>query len=65
MKALDAHLQQQLYPTAEAVARYVEQRWGVRYTASGMTAVLHWLGYIRVTYEISVEICVVVVGLSS
>jgi len=45
LKALDAHLQRQLSPTSEAVARYVEQRWGVRYTASGMTAVLHRLGY--------------------
>jgi transposase len=45
LKALDAHLQRQLYPTSEAVARYVEQRWGVCYTASGMTAVLHRLGY--------------------
>ena len=44
LKALDAHLQRQLYPTSEALARYVEQRWGVRYTASGMTAVLHRLG---------------------
>jgi transposase len=45
LKALDAHLQQQLYATSAAVARYVEERWGVRYTASGMTAVLHRLGY--------------------
>lgn len=42
---LDAHLQTQLYLTAESVARYVEGRWGVRYTPSGMTAVLHRLGY--------------------
>lgn len=42
---LDAHLQTQVYLTAESVARYVEQRWGVRYTPSGMTAVLHRLGY--------------------
>jgi transposase len=45
LNALDAHLRERLYPTAEAVARYVEGRWGVRYTASGMTAVLHRLGY--------------------
>jgi transposase len=43
---LDAHLQTQLYLTAEAVARFVEQRWGVRYTPSGMTAMLHRLGYV-------------------
>ncbi len=43
---LDAHLQGRLHLTAESVARWVEQRWGVRYTASGMTAVLHRLGYV-------------------
>ncbi len=43
---LDAHLQDRLYLTAQAVARYVAQRWGVRYTLSGMTAVLHRLGYV-------------------
>ena len=42
---LDAHLQTQLYLTAASVARYVKERWGVRYTPSGMTAVLHRLGY--------------------
>jgi transposase len=42
---LDTHLQQHLYLTAEAVARYVERRWHVRYTVSGMSAVLHRLGY--------------------
>ena len=42
---LDAHLQTRLYPSSEAVARWVEERWGVRYTPSGMTALLHRLGY--------------------
>ena len=41
----DAHWQDALYPTAEAIARFIEQRWGVRYTPSGMTALLHRLGY--------------------
>ena len=45
LKALDAYLRQPLYATSAAVARYVEERWGVRYTASGMTALLHRLGY--------------------
>jgi transposase len=45
LRELDAHLQDELYPTAEAIARFVEQRWGVRYTPSGMTALLHRLGY--------------------
>ncbi|WP_365303159.1 winged helix-turn-helix domain-containing protein [uncultured Thiodictyon sp.] len=42
---LDDHLQRRLYLTAEAVARQVQTRWGVRYTPSGMTAVLHRLGF--------------------
>ena len=45
LAALDGHLQTQLYLTAESVARYVKGRWGVTYTPSGMTAVLHRLGY--------------------
>jgi transposase len=43
---LDAHLQDRLHLTAESVGRWVEQRWGVRDTGSGMTAVLHRLGYV-------------------
>jgi len=45
LRELDAHLQEQVYQSATEVARYVEQRWGVRYTVSGMTALLHRLGY--------------------
>ena len=45
LSVLDAHLQEHLHETAESVARWVEKRWGVRYTPSGMTAVLHRLGY--------------------
>jgi len=43
---LSAHLRSHLYTTAESVARWVEKRWGVSYTASGMTAVLHRIGYV-------------------
>jgi hypothetical protein len=35
LNELDAHLQEHLYDTAEAVARYVARRWGVRYTPAG------------------------------
>ena len=42
---LDAHLQTQLYPSAVAFARWVAQRWGVRYIPRDMTVVLHRLGY--------------------
>ena len=46
MNELDAHLQKHLQLTAESVARWVEERWGVRYTASGVTALLRRLGYV-------------------
>jgi transposase len=42
---LDAHLQEHLHPSAAAVARWVEERFGVCYTDSGMTALLRRLGY--------------------
>jgi transposase len=43
---LDAHLHENLHVSAESVARWVEERWGVCYTPSGMTAVLRRLGYV-------------------
>jgi transposase len=43
---LDAHLQEHLYMTAKAIARWVEKTFEVSYTASGMTALLHRLGYV-------------------
>jgi transposase len=46
LEELRDHLRTHLYPTAESVARWVQKRWGVSYTANGMTAVLHRLGYV-------------------
>lgn len=46
LRALDARLQGTMYHTALEVARYVEQTWDVRYAPSGMTALLHRLGYV-------------------
>ena len=43
---LDAHLQKHLHLTAESVARWVKERWGVCYAPSGMAAVLRRLGYV-------------------
>ena len=43
---LDAHLQGELYLSAKDVAAWVEETFGVAYTASGMTAVLHRLGFV-------------------
>ena len=43
---LDAHSQEHLHLTAESVARWVKERWGVCYAPSGMAAVLRRLGYV-------------------
>ena len=43
---LDVHLQENLYLSAKAIARWVEETFGVSYTESGMTSVLHRLGYV-------------------
>ena len=43
---LDARLQEHLYMTAKAIARWVEDTFEVSYTESGMTALLHRLGYV-------------------
>ena len=43
---LDAHLQDQLYLSAKDVAAWVEETFAVAYTVSGMTALLHRLGYV-------------------
>jgi transposase len=44
---LDTHLSTHLYLTAKAVAHWVEERFGVRYTESGMATLLHRLGYVH------------------
>lgn len=41
---LDSHLQTHVYLTAQAIARWVEERFEVTYSESGITAVLHRLG---------------------
>ena len=46
LSELDTHLKKHLYLTAESVARWVEERWGVRYSANGIASVLHRLGYV-------------------
>ena len=43
---LDAHLQENVYLSAKEVAHWVKETFGVSYTESGMTAVLHRLGYV-------------------
>jgi transposase len=43
---LDVHVQTHLYLTAKDVAAWVAERFGVAYTASGMTALLHRLGFV-------------------
>lgn len=46
LQELDQHLRRTLYLTAAEVAGYVQARWGVCYTLSGMTALLHRLDYV-------------------
>jgi transposase len=43
---LDAHLETNLYMTAKAVAQWVDKSFGIIYAESGMTALLHRLGYV-------------------
>lgn len=45
-QALDRHLRTHLYLTAKEIAHYVEQTWQVIYSESGMTQLLHRLGYV-------------------
>lgn len=44
---LDAHLEKHLYLTTKAIVQWVEEQFGVRYTESGMTALLHRLDYVH------------------
>jgi transposase len=46
LAALDLHVQGHLYLTAKEVAVWVEEQFAVVYTASGMTALLHRLGFV-------------------
>jgi transposase len=46
LASLDAHLQENVYLSAKDIAHWVEETFGVSYTESGMTAVLHRLGYV-------------------
>ena len=43
---LDRHLQIHLHITAKSIVAYVEDRWDIHYTESGMTDLLHRLGYV-------------------
>ena len=45
-RLLDQHLRENLYLTAKEIAHYVEQTWQVAYSESGMTQLLHRLGYV-------------------
>jgi len=46
LTVLEAHLQTHLYLTAKDVAAWVEETFEVVYTVSGMTALLHRLGFV-------------------
>ncbi|MCP5276634.1 MAG: helix-turn-helix domain-containing protein [Burkholderiales bacterium] len=51
LQFLDQHLSKNLYLTAKEVAYYVEQTWQVAYSESGMTQLLHRLGYVELTQK--------------
>jgi transposase len=43
---LDMYLQAHLHITAKSIIAYVEDQWNIRYSESGMTDLLHRLGYV-------------------
>jgi len=43
---LDTYLQEHLHITAKSVVTYVDEHWGIYYSESGMTDLLHRLGYV-------------------
>ena len=43
---LNEYLQENLHLTAKSVAAYIKDRWQVRYSERGVTALLHRLGYV-------------------
>jgi len=43
---LDDYLQEKLHLTAKSVAAYIQERWQVRYSERGVTALLHRLGFV-------------------
>ncbi len=45
-QALDQHLLENLYLTAKEIAHYIEQTWRVSYSESGITQLLHRMGYV-------------------
>ena len=45
-QALDGYLKEHLHITAKSICAYVEERWDIHYSQSGMTDLLHRLGYV-------------------
>ncbi|MFZ1538813.1 MAG: winged helix-turn-helix domain-containing protein [Chromatiaceae bacterium] len=46
LRELEVHLRRQLHHTVQAVIRWVDAHFGVRYSLSGMTAMLHRLHFV-------------------
>ena len=44
--ALDAYLQAHLHISAKSIVHYIDKRWSIHYSESGMTDLLHRLGYV-------------------
>jgi transposase len=45
MSALGAYLEEYIFPDAKSVIAHIHQRYNVLYTVSGITALLHRLGF--------------------
>ncbi len=45
LNELDSHLQVKTYLTVEAIIAYVSESYGIKYSASGMTDLLHRIGF--------------------
>lgn len=43
---LKEHLEKHIYPDAKSIAKYIEERFGIRYTAEGLVHLLHRLGFV-------------------
>ena len=45
LKELDAHLEEYCYGDAQSICHYIEEKFGVKYTPTGIVPLLHRLGY--------------------
>ncbi|MGZ8172277.1 MULTISPECIES: IS630 family transposase [Methylobacter] len=46
LQQLSRHLQENLYQTAKEIAHYIEQTWQISYSESGLSQLLHRIGFV-------------------